>query len=109
MSVAEKVKPVPWKWSDKEDEAFKAIKQKLIQPPILGFANYKLPFTLHTDASSVGLGAVLYQVQDGKTKVIAYASRGLRPSERNYPAHKLEFLALKWAISDKFHDYLKLS
>lgn len=101
-----KVKPVPWKWSDKEDEAFKAIKQKLIQPPILGFANYKLPFTLHTDASSVGLGAVLYQVQDGKTKVIAYASRGLRPSERNYPAHKLEFLALKWAISDKFHDYL---
>lgn len=58
------------------------------------------------DASSVGLGAVLYQEQEGKKRVIAYASRGLRASERNYPAHKLEFLALKWAVSDKFHDYL---
>ena len=38
--------------------------------------------------------------------MIAYASRGLRPSERRYPANKLEFLALKWAITDKFHDYL---
>ena len=38
--------------------------------------------------------------------MIAYASRSLSPSERNYPAHKLEFLALKWAITDKFHEYL---
>ena len=37
---------------------------------------------------------------------MTYASRGLRSSERNYPAHKLEFLCLKWALSDKFHDYL---
>ena len=39
-------------------------------------------------------------------RVIAYASRSLKPSERNNPAHKLEFLALKWAVTDKFHDYL---
>ena len=38
--------------------------------------------------------------------VIAYASRGLSKSEKNYPAHKLEFLALKWAVAEKFHDYL---
>ena len=61
---------------------------------------------LHTDASSDGLGAVLYQYQDIQRRVITYASRSLSPSERNYPAHKLEFLALKWAITDKFHKYL---
>ncbi|MCG8078530.1 MAG: hypothetical protein JAY75_20120, partial [Candidatus Thiodiazotropha taylori] len=64
------------------------------------------PFTLHTDASGNGLGAALYQKQDGVNRVIAYASRSLKPSEKNYPAHKLEFLALKWAVSEKFHDYL---
>jgi hypothetical protein len=43
---------------------------------------------------------------DGTEKVIAYASRALRKAERNYPAHKLEFLCLKWAGTEKFHDYL---
>ena len=52
------------------------------------------------------LGAVLYQVQDGQKRVITYASRSLSKSERNYPVHKLEFLALKWAITDRFHEYL---
>ena len=60
----------------------------------------------YTDASSDGLGAVLYQDQDGQRRIIAYASRSLSPSERNYPVHKLEFLTLKWAITDKFHEYL---
>ena len=39
-------------------------------------------------------------------RVVAYASRSLKPSKNNYPAHKLEFLVLKWAITEKFHDYL---
>ena len=79
---------------------------KLSNPPVFAYADYRKSFKLHTDASSSGLGAVLYQQQDGIDRVIAYASRSLKPSERNYPAHKLEFLALKWAITDKFHDYL---
>lgn len=61
---------------------------------------------LHTDASTTGLGAALYQEQEGSLRVIAYASRGLSSCEARYPAHKLEFLALKWAITEKFHDYL---
>ena len=52
------------------------------------------------------MGAVVYQVQDGQKRVITYASRSLSKSERNYPVHNLEFLALKWAITDKFHEYL---
>lgn len=61
---------------------------------------------MHTDASTTGLGAALYQEQDGQTRVIAYASRGLSSSEARYSAHKLEFLALKWSILEKFQDYL---
>lgn len=87
-------------------EAFSTLKSKLSEPPILGYADYSLPFELHTDASQVGLGAVLYQRQNGKLRVIAYASRGLKPSESRYSAHKLEFLALKWAVCEKFNDYL---
>lgn len=45
-------------------------------------------------------------MQNGQTRVIAFASRGLSKSEKKYPAHKLEFLALKWAITEKFSDYL---
>ena len=83
------------------------MKQALVSPPVLAYPDYSNPFVVHTDARFMGLGAVLYQIDpDGKQRVIAYASRGLKKSERNYPAHKLEFLALKWLITTKFHDYL---
>ena len=97
---------VPWQWGDVQQNAFNTIKDKLSSPPILAYANFSKPFILHTDASTEGLGAVLYQAQDGLESVIAYASRGLRASEKHYPAHKLEFLCLKWAVTEKFHDYL---
>ncbi|MCG8034660.1 MAG: DDE-type integrase/transposase/recombinase, partial [Candidatus Thiodiazotropha taylori] len=101
-----KKKATPWRWGEFEQNAFDTLKAKLTSPPILAYADFSKPFVVHTDASTEGLGAVLYQEQDGVERVIAYASRGLRNSERNYPAHKLEFLCLKWAITDKFHDYL---
>ena len=53
-----------------------------------------------------GLGCILYQVQNGQKRVIAYGSRSLLPAEKNYHSTKLEFLALKWAVCDKFRDYL---
>ena len=97
---------VPFKWTDEHEESFKQLKSCLVSAPVLGFADYSKPFEVHTDASSLGLGSVLYQVQEGQKRVISYASRALKPAERNYPAHKLEFLALKWAVTDKFNDYL---
>lgn len=72
----------------------------------MAYGDLKSPFILHTDASSDGLGGSAIPVQDNQRRTIAYASRSLSPSERNYPAHKLEFHALKWAITDKFHVYL---
>ena len=98
--------PIPFSWDQQQQQAFDMLISKLTTPPILAYADYKLPFILNIDASGDGLGAVLYQLQEGHERVIAYASRGLRASERNYPAHKLEFLCLKWSVCDKFHDYL---
>ena len=66
----------------------------------------KLLLHIETISKTEGLKAVLYQVQNGVKRVIAYASRSVNKTEMNYPVHKLEFLALKWAITDKFHDYL---
>ena len=105
-----KATPLPeWKWEERQQKAFEELIAKLTSPPILAYADYSKPYILHTDASTEGLGAVLYQEHEGKERVIAYASRGLNKSERNYPAHKLEFLALKWAVTSKFHDYLYAS
>uniref|UniRef100_A0A3B3R4V1 Gypsy retrotransposon integrase-like protein 1 n=1 Tax=Paramormyrops kingsleyae TaxID=1676925 RepID=A0A3B3R4V1_9TELE len=94
------------RWTSKCQEAFDSIIEKLTSAPVLGFADPQLPYILHTDASTVGLGAALYQIQDSQPRAIAFASRGLSKSERKYPAHKLEFLALKWAVTEKFSDYL---
>ena len=93
-------------WTDAANAAFEHLKTMCVSTPILAYPDYQLPFTLHTDSSTDGLGAVLYQKQDGKMRVIAYASRSVSKAESNYPAHKLEFLALKWAVCEKFHEYL---
>ncbi len=69
---------------------------------MLAHADFTKPVVLQTDASFSGLGAVLYQEVNGVNRVIGYASRGLKPSERNYPVHKLEVLALKWSVTDQF-------
>jgi transposase InsO family protein len=102
----QKRKPSEFKWLPQHQMAFEELKTVLTTTPTLSFADYGLPFILHVDASSYGLGAVLYQRRAGQLRVIAYASRSLKPSETHYSAYKLEFLALKWAITDKFSDYL---
>ena len=99
-----KKKTVDWRLDC--DLAFKELKDLCSNTPVLAYADYTNKFMLHTDASELGLGAILYQEQDKEKRVIAYASRTLSSSEKNYPAHKLEFLALKWAVTDQFHEYL---
>jgi len=95
-----------WRWSSTEQMVFDQLKRILSEPPILAYPNFEIPFELHTGASTKALGAVLYYEQDGVKRVISYASRALAKSERNYSAFKLEFLALKWSITEKFSDYL---
>ena len=99
-------KKTPFAWAQTQQQAFDKLKEKLVRPPVLAYADYSLPFRLQTDASSTGLGAVLYHTQDDMDRVVAYANRNLKPPEKNYPAHKLEFLGLKLVFAEKLHDYL---
>uniref|UniRef100_A0A3B3SU43 Gypsy retrotransposon integrase-like protein 1 n=1 Tax=Paramormyrops kingsleyae TaxID=1676925 RepID=A0A3B3SU43_9TELE len=98
----------PVVWTDEHRSVVSRFVDMLTSPPVLAYPNFDLPFVLHTDASNEGLGAVLYQQQGNKLRVIGYGSRTLTTAEKNYHLHsgKLEFLALKWAICDKFRDYL---
>ena len=106
-SKKKKCKPeTPFTWAEEQQQAFDAIISSLINPPVLAYAIYSLPFERHTDASSNGLGAVLYQEQEGQKRVVVYACRCLKLAEKKYPAHKIEFLAFKLAVVEKFHDYL---
>lgn len=73
---------------------------------VMAYPDFSLPYVLHTDASSTGLGGVLYQEQGG-LRVIAFASRTLTAAEKNCHSTKLEFLALKWSVTDRFRHYLQ--
>ena len=95
------------KWDSRCQQVFDDLKTLCTMAPILVYADFSKPFKLHTDACGTGLGAVLYQTwEDGTEAVIAYASRSLNKAESHYPAHKLEFLTLKWAVVEKIHEYL---
>lgn len=97
------------KWTGEHQQSFEALKSRLTTAPVLAYADFSLHFILEVDASHGGLGAVLSQEQGGKVRPIAFASRSLRPTERNpanYSSMKLEFLALKWAMTEKFREYL---
>lgn len=87
----------PVEWTAKHQETLCKLLNVLVTPSVLAYPDFDLPFVLHTDASGKGLGAVLYQRQEGRLRVIGYGSRTLSPAERNYRLHsgKLEFLALK--------------
>jgi hypothetical protein len=106
----EKRKSQPLQWSTECDTAFKTLKEKLVTAPVLGYADFTKPFILETDASLIGLGAILsQQTEEGGCRVISYASRTLVEAERNmekYSSMRLELLAMKWAITEKYKDYL---
>ena len=88
-------------------EAFDCLKAACLQAPILAFPDFNKPFLLETDASRRGLGAVLSQKQaDGRYHPIAYASCVMNETEQRYHSNKQEFLALKWAVTEQFHEYL---
>ena len=99
-------KNVVFKWTSDCQEAFEELRQQLVSPPILAFPDYQKPFILDTDASNLGIGAVLSQEQDdGQEWVIAYGSRVLSKAERRYCVTRCELLAVVYFLQH-FQPYL---
>lgn len=103
------VKLSPEDWTSECCTAFETLKQDLLHSVTLAHPDFSHAFILSVDASFDGIGAVLSQVPPGEkiARPVAFASKTLSKSQMNYPAHRLEFLALKWAVCDKFSHWLK--
>ncbi|CAF4565668.1 unnamed protein product, partial [Rotaria sp. Silwood2] len=109
-------KGFPFIWTEAEQLAFDQLKEAITSPAILILPDPSQPYIIRTDASRVGIGAVLLQKQppddnDKSTisiyKPVAFASRGLKPAEKKYSAIELEALAIWWSVTQKFRSYIE--
>ena len=97
--------PEKIKWDGECQKAFDCLKGALSSGPVLLLPDQKKPFTLRTDASGVGLGAVLMQDQGKGLQPVAYASKKLTGAELNYHTIELECMAVVWGIR-RFYPFL---
>lgn len=84
-------------------KAFHQLKGSLANAPILVYTDPSQPYKLHVSCD--GPGGVLYLEHDGHLLPIAFVSWSFTPADKNYPTHKLEFLALKWSLMNKLNDH----
>lgn len=95
-----------WGWGEDQCRAFEQIRAHLVAAPTLSCPDFSVPFIVQTDASSVGIGAVLTQNINDTEHIIAFASRALSDPEKKYSVTEQECLAVVWAIK-KFRPYLE--
>lgn len=86
------------KWTEKTDLAFIILKQALDSEPVLQTPDSSKPFVLQMDASEVGFGAVLSQLEDGMEYPVTFVSRKFLPHENNSATIENECLVVKWAM-----------
>jgi hypothetical protein len=103
-------------WTEAEQSSFDQLKAAIISPAVLILPDPYKTYTIRTDASRAGIGAVLLQQQTSDRnstfnsptyKPVAFASRSLKPAEKNYSAIELEALAIWWSITQKFRTYIE--
>ena len=87
-----------WKWTPECQNAFETLKGEIASRPVSAYPDFSKPFRLYTNASNIGLGAILAQRQQGKEKIICCASRTLNNAESNYSTTKKECLAVVWGV-----------
>ena len=95
-----------FKWTPEANEAFEKVKKRLSSAPIIHFADFSKPFVLVTDASEVGVGAVLLQKDGDKDCIVAVASQTLTAVEQRWSATEREAYAVVWGI-EKFDYFLR--
>ena len=104
-NLTKKGNPNKLVWEGEHQRAFERLRSYMVSTPILRLPDLDKGFTLRTDASNVGIGAVLMQETNEIKFPIAYASKKLLPRETRYSVIERECLALVWGIK-KFHMYL---
>ncbi|CAF2777528.1 unnamed protein product [Rotaria sp. Silwood2] len=107
-------KGLPFIWTDIEQSSFDQLKTAITSPDVLIFPDPDKPYVIRTDASRVGIGAVLLQEQVSNDnnitpvyKLVAFASRTLKPAETRYSTIELETLAIWWSVTQKFRSYIE--
>ena len=99
-------KNVEFNWNEYFERAFKELKEQLMSSPVLAFPDSNREFIIYTDASNVGVGAVLAQSsEEGDEKVISFASKAFSSAEKNWTATEKEAFAVVWALQ-YFHPYV---
>ena len=87
-------------WEERQETAFQSLKEKLCSSEVLAYPDFKSDFILTTDASKVGVAAILSQAQNGVERPLSYASMQLNRAEQNYSASEMEMLAVVWALRE---------
>ena len=84
----------PFNWGKEQQDLFEEIKRRLIKPPVLHIPNKTGRFHLYSDTSKFATGSTLYQLQNGKPKLIAYPSKRLPEAVKSYSITELELCGL---------------
>ena len=93
----------PFNWGKEQQDSFEEIKRRLIKPPVLHMTNKTGRFHLYSDTSKFATGSALYQIQNGKSKLIAYMSKRLLEAVKSYSITELELCGLAINIASFSH------
>ena len=93
-------KATPWEWTETEQSAFETLKQALMTYPVLRIPVNDAPFRVECDSSDFANGAILSQFIDNQWHPVAYRSRTLSDTERNYEVHDKEMMAIIDSLQD---------
>ena len=92
----------PFVWGKEQQDSFEEIKCRLIRPPVVYMPNTTGRFHLYSDSSKFATGSALYQIQNGKPKLIMYASKRFPEAMKNYCITELELCGLVITIASFF-------